>query len=269
MILYRYISFQHFKQLVENKELRFVNPLTEWEDKKEAYLFRQAQRKKGLKEICRLLDKPSNKSIISQIKHGNVVDMAHTSSYPRKIKGFILKKIKYHYSKPNDWFGIRCQSWCKERDSKEMWRNYDTDNTAVMISAELIELRKLSYKEYRVEGLEVKYRDRLLIKDEIDNSVGTNRQFYFPLIIGSKSMDYSFEKEYRLYIVPLREKIQFPEMEELVIEPLPPIIKIQINPSSLIQEVLANPNADEKFIENVRFFCENNEINFSGKSLAT
>ena len=39
MYVYRYIPFDRFKEVVEDKALYFVNPLR-WDDEKEAFLFR-------------------------------------------------------------------------------------------------------------------------------------------------------------------------------------------------------------------------------------
>lgn len=44
MEIYRYISFERFREIVENKTLYFVNPFTKWSDNKEGFLYRAAQK---------------------------------------------------------------------------------------------------------------------------------------------------------------------------------------------------------------------------------
>lgn len=53
MELYRYISFDKFKDVIENKVLMFVNPLIEWEklDQNEAYLYKAIKDNKNLKKL--------------------------------------------------------------------------------------------------------------------------------------------------------------------------------------------------------------------------
>lgn len=245
MKVYRYIPFEHFKELVEKKELRFVNPLTEWDDSREGYLFRQTKDENGLQQIKKcLLNKYCGNAIIRQIINGNVVDEIHVESHRRT----------------NDWFGIRCMSWCEKEDFNFMWQNYGDNEKAVMITAELFYLKRLKYKTYHVEGFEVNYKEVLSVYDEIDDSVNDYGRFDFPLIYKTKSEKFKCEKEYRLYIVPLDEENQ-------KIEALGNIIYVPIEPSKLITEVLVNPYADENFVKEVQQFCEDNDIKFAGQSI--
>lgn len=49
--LYRYMLFEYFMDLVQSKTLFFVNPLTEWPDSNEGFLFHAAQEEDGRRQI--------------------------------------------------------------------------------------------------------------------------------------------------------------------------------------------------------------------------
>lgn len=106
MEVYRYISFEKLKDIVENKTLYFVNPFQMWPDEKEGFLYRAAQQCEELMKINEVLEESSlKKAVIEQLLNGGL--------YKEENSLEVL-----------DWFGMRCQSWSKSKNDCEMWKAY-------------------------------------------------------------------------------------------------------------------------------------------------
>lgn len=228
MEVYRYIKYEHFKDMVETKTLHFVNPFTEWPDEKEGYLFRFA-------EMAELDERiPSSKfkdAIIEQITSGGIHDEKRE---PARL----------------DWFGMQCQSWSMAKDSTCMWKKYAYGNKAVCIAIDLCKLKSLEYLGQKVEGMPVEYKDTLSVESELKQVLGRHNELFFPLVLKTKHEEFEYEHEYRLYVVLLDKSGKRIEKANFV------KIPIFYEMSEFINYVFPHPKAGNEFINQLKGYCK-------------
>ena len=240
MEIYRYINFERFREIVENKTLYFVNPFTKWSDNKEGFLYRAAQKCVELTAIDKaLVTNSAKKEIIEQLKNGGI--------HKEENSGEIL-----------DRFGMRCQSWSKSENDPKMWNEYSYDNRAVCIAVDTSKLLSLHCGTQKVEGFDVEYKKELSIEDDLNKAIGRHNEFYFTFILKSKLLDdFKFENEYRLYLTLLDTKGHFiGENHEGVNVDINYAIEVFIN------GVYCHPNATSDFKSNVKEYCKKHALYF-------
>ncbi|MCR5700799.1 MAG: DUF2971 domain-containing protein [Lachnospiraceae bacterium] len=184
MKLYRYIPFYRFEEMCKESALSFVNPFTNWDDKKEGFLYRLA--KEDIGEI---------ESYLKNKKYGE-------QQMKQLINGGLFKGES---DCEQSWFSMRCQSWCKSENSRYMWEEYGKED-GVCIAVDSSLLCRLEYNGHKVEGFDVQYVEERNPKKEIDMLRGKCGEFYFAKVLQYKDREpYSKENEYRLYVVLLDE----------------------------------------------------------------
>lgn len=234
MELYRYISFDKFKDVIENKVLMFANPLIEWKklDKNEAYLYKAIKDNKNLEK---LKEGHIKKAIINQLKQGGMYE-----------------------NQGIDWFGMRCQSWCQEEDSLKMWNCYSEKRCAVSIAVDLSDLTNLKYADKGVEGFFVEYVEEFSIEDMLNKVVGKTGEFYYPNVLKWKQDKFSFEKEYRIYLSLLdSEGVYCGEENHRGIE-----VNIDKEITHFIKRVYCHPESPEEYRRQVKEYCREKNLVF-------
>lgn len=243
MELYRYISYELFKDMIDKKELYFVNPFKSWKDEEEGFLYRKAQEITKPKEIENSIDGSyAVKNLISkQLKNGGI--------YINKESNIVL-----------DWFGMRCQSWCQEKNSFEMWKVYSYDKCAISIAVDSAKLLQLHYGKHKVEGFKVKYEDELSFNHELKKAIGRNNEFYIASILQTKRSKFSFENEYRVYVILLDGEGRYDgEKQHDGIK-----VKIDENMSSFINGVYCHPEATDGFKKELKEYCKEHNLKLLG-----
>ena len=235
MNLYRYINLDKFHNLIRTNELCFVNPFTCWLDEKEGYLYRLAQSKDKLSKIGESIGNGKFKGILlEQLQNGCL--------YKDNAKKDVL-----------DWFGMRCQSWCYEKNSEKMWKSYIPDGQGVCIEVDSMDIRALEYNGKAPELCKVEYVETLCIKDELKKALSKTGEFYYPLILQSKLKKYSFEKEYRYYF-------SLADINDDNIDNIR--VKINKEIDLFIKTVYFPPNATKDFKNDVMQICDKLNIRF-------
>ena len=235
MCVYRYMPFKYFMDMVKSRTLRFVNPLTEWSDDKEGFLFKMARL--------------TPEDVKNEIP-------------PKKLDSILFDQIyngglDKNSTRDDDWFAMRCQSWSKDRNSAKMWQEYSNDNKSVCLKVALSSLNNLHYNGKKVETIEVKYKKNLVVKDEIRRILGNRNEIWFPLMFEPKSSYYAFENEYRLYIAMLNKDGHKQVINNVIYVP----INVPIN--MFILEVLPDPSMSVDDSNLIIEFCNKYDLKFS------
>jgi len=225
--LYRYIDYDRFKEMINDKQLAFVNPFKYWEDKKEGYLYKMAREDK-----------------YSDFFMGRGLD-----EFKKQLKsGALDKEI---IGQNMDWFRMRCICLSKNKCSFEIMKNYKF-NFGVCFEIESADLLKLKYNQHKVEGMNVEYR-KCLDKDDIKKII-RNHQFPFTQVLSLKSADYIYENEFRAYVCLLDKNGQFELSEDLI------KVNIDIPIDKFINRVFPYPNLSEKDSNELHNFCNEKGI---------
>lgn len=169
MKLYRYISFEEFVDIVQNKKLSFVYPPEAWEDTYEGFLFRAIQTTQGKERILELLPSGAKKSF---------------------VKGSLTEKTLSR---------VRYQCWSEAKDSIAMWSIYSNQKKALMICTSSETLEKLSYNDHYVGISNITYVENPSIKAEIDE-IFKKFKVFIPNIFNTKRDGFAHEKEVRAHI---------------------------------------------------------------------
>lgn len=249
MHVYRYIPFDRFKEVVEEKGLYFVNPLR-WKDKKEAFLFR-AVKDLGQKEIIEeyLKDYRYKDEIITQLKQGCLYnDNGNNECNKEEYKEEYL-----------DWFGMRCQCWCKAENSPEMWKAYSKEKQSVCIEVSLPKLLKLHYGKNKVEGFNVEYKNTLTVEEELEKSLGSHNEFYFPFVLQNKSIEYLFEDEYRLFVCLLDSDGKYIGKDD---EKKGINVNIDEDITTFISKVYCHPESPNDYKNKIKEYCNEHKLKF-------
>ncbi|WP_273850626.1 DUF2971 domain-containing protein [Guptibacillus spartinae] len=247
--IYRFISFESFVDMIMKQSLTFVHP-TLWDDPYELNLI-ESKLKKTTDSADSISTKHALETILQQI---------------------ITNKLY-------------CQSWTKINESDALWRIYNNNNTSVRIEIDLNDISKLE----NVEDLEVEYVEDL-------NEIVEKDSFYDLIKIKRKA--FSHESEIRLvthykfngtedaqeyvkdYLKLSGDSWLYKDIaiEEISTEVKRIISKLNLNLKdktfqvyyghidNFINSVMLNPFAPEWFNKTLKMFCEQNGINYLGKS---
>ena len=216
MLLYRYISYEKFLDMIQKSQLYFANPFKEWDDKKEGYIFKTTQTAKGREKI------------ISALNSFETTD---------EFKEVCMKYFK------NEIYGIRCQSWTTKGNSRRLWKDY-TNKDGVMIQSSFDKINSLKYETHSVELIKVKYRKISIYKD-IKKAIDFKKQIiYFPFFLKSKRNKFEYEQEYRAYVIQTDPKdegifVDIPNLLDFIINVTP-------NPNSDMNNINKIKNICEK-----------------------
>ena len=232
----RYVPFERFTDVVEKNALYFVNPFKHWEDQKEGFLFRFAKDIQNQDELECLVKQLNlvagkEKNIINQIIRGNIADEAGTEL---------------------DWFGMRCQSWCKSIDDLNMWTLYSKKGCDICYITDTNKLCSLCHNNSAVEGFDVIYKTELSALEVLKKSVKkSGSMFVFPAILQYKHSNFSVENEYRVYTLE-SNKGQLNGIE----------VPVDIPIDSFVEGVYCSPDSTANFRAKVKDYCNNNKLVF-------
>lgn len=260
--IYRFISFESFVDLIQKRELAFINP-TLWDDPYEGFIFAAMETETGKKRILNFLSK----------------------NFPKnQIPTLAILETFY----PN----LFAQSWTKKDESDALWRIYSHGSKALRIETSLSKIEELK----KVRAKDVIYVDKLDLHSELKGLFSNNgNTMELDKAITVKRSSFSHEKEVRLIhdieqlILPPRN----PKMEKLMplalkallekgeisrdeykngIKNLSPVHSDGIKHvpfghiENFIQSVMVHPLAPDWYAETVKDFCTKNKIKFLGKS---
>lgn len=164
-MLYRYMPYSYFKEMVEKQALTLVKPLKCWDDSYEGIIWRMVNSEKGIKMIQEWTLRYSN----------NKNEAIET----------LLSNVEY----------MRCQSWSRAGNDEKMWKEYAHDNTCVMV-----EVKREKFTSFIVEDIEYK-----VFKDTDDFLEGELQKFgdengmTLHNIFSSKKDEFEFEQETRIF----------------------------------------------------------------------
>lgn len=166
-ILYRYMSFPEFVNMVQRNELQLISPLI-WDDKYEGYLFHMIKTEEGKKRL-----------IESSKKYTNDENEAIN------VLNNVIPKV-------------RCRCWTKNCDDILMWNLYSYNKEAIMISVKRESIEKL--KNIEIVDLQYDSYD-INLEDEIEKVI-TKDGIYFLEIFKTKRKIFEYEHEVRLFSKP-------------------------------------------------------------------
>ncbi len=240
MLVYKYMDFCKFEDLVKTQSLLFVNPLTKWEDKNEGFIYRIAKTEEGRNLVREVIkEKNPNKKIADEM-----------------IKLFDDGGIKFCNNLDRtklDWFNLRCQSWClrnendeKQKDRDEyMWKNYCVGD-GVRIVVDNSKFDTLFYFEDRVRGFKIEYiaepKNNDDMKKEIGKIVDKGGATYYPRIFKYKYNSFEVEQEFRFYVQGFACK----EYAKVLID---------TGIVNFIDGIWIKPNSEKSSIDKVRELC--------------
>lgn len=256
--LYKYISFEQFIDLIENKRL-YLTRIDQWEDCYEGYYLKK------------LLDYQLNKlDISSETKMEQMKENINTE--------FELIK-KYIYA----------QSWSMSKENQEsdaMWRIYSPQKTGIRIKVKRENIKKSIYNlilktpiihnphAHAIQYKQPNYED-YNYKDNKAYFKFSSELLYF------KRKAFEHEEEYRFSVELQRENLLISTIQKnnLGINPYFRDVVDKINtekviyyevPNSYITEILLDPRAPEYFKETFYSYCKSKDLkNYSKSKLYT
>ncbi|UOR12634.1 hypothetical protein [Halobacillus amylolyticus] len=247
--IYRFISFESFVDMIMKQSLTFVHP-TLWDDPYELNLI--------------------------ESKFKKTIDSSDSISTERALETILQQIITNK---------LYCQSWTKLNESDALWRIYNNNNTSVRIEVDLNDISKLE----NVEDLEVEYVDdpiTIVEKDSFYDLIKIKRKAFaheneIRLLTHYKFNGTEDAKEHIKDYLKLSgdyESNKNSGIEEISTEVERIISKLNLNQKdktfqvyyghidNFIKSVMLNPFAPEWFNGTLRMFCEQNGINYLGKS---
>lgn len=243
-VLYKYISFSRFIEMIELERLYLTN-ITLWEDPYESYPIIKSfgDRIPGL---------------VPQIMSGNLVSAIQCST------------LKSLYA----------QSWTYDNEESDaMWRIYSQDKLGVRIAIQLKDILlnikeavfKKNSEDIIINHYKVKYREKFDVKKYM-TAGGKGTVFTDKDIYGLKRIAFEHEKEYRISCsLPINKIFKneyYHDIEKLAKElnniETPPVIHYHL-PLNILKEVLLDPRAPKSHEETFMEYC--NKRNFRQKKI--
>lgn len=238
-IIYRYIGFQRFVDLLFNKELTLVSP-SEWPDEYELYWLK-------------LLESPDG---VKQLQHyiGTFLPQQHHA----QTQNDILELCRLTYS------SAYCLCFSKEKDSEVMWNAHSDNRQCIMFAVKQESLLKLlDANNIDSTVKEVQYD---LTSTAIENSFFSQFKLYADntvlwdkddLLLKKRNI-FSYEKEVRL-IAYSHTAPKTNAGKKLLSIPIPDL-------STFIEGVLVHPSAESSYVSLIALVCSQFKLNFWGKS---
>ncbi|SEQ36525.1 DUF2971 domain-containing protein [Nitrosomonas ureae] len=267
--IYRFISFESFVDIVLKKHLTFVT-FDMWQDPYEGFVIKAMKTEQGKLDILQWLSKN------------------HTSNgLPSDVQLHLLDT----YSKT-----MHLQSWTYLSESDALWRIYSHHEKAIRIKTDTKKIEKLN----NIAFFRVDYQDMNLNR-ELKSIFTKDGKMHLHKAFAWKRDVFEHEKEIRLFThidnnyLP---KEQYPqetidaflegaknskdkdEITEADYQNFvrnlnsPPETEVDFRIKKIpfshvpefIESVMVHPNAADWYIQTVKDFCENYQINFVGKS---
>lgn len=239
MGLYRYTTFKRLQEIVLEKHLTLVKPFKYWEDTYEGAFYKAVNNPQTFNELVSLTHHRND----SNEKLANIQSLV--SRYP----------------------SIRAQSWCRSEDSIVMWNAYSNNRTAIMLKTSKTRMDEIFKDNWPSRsntdcdmalpwGNPVSYNienDSDMKKMFVDlfADISNGIQPYAPFLYKRKA--FSYEDEYRIFVT------SFDTSSDLA--------QLKVNsPQGFIEGVMVHPGASKVFVGKVRNFCNENNIEFCGKS---
>lgn len=261
MEVYKIMKLEYFKEIVEKKELFFINPFC-WTDKTEGYIHSVIKSGVELMSVKNYLEEKSClKSILTQIKNGYTENDKKIMEEKNNIENDARKDAKEVHDTSLDWFGIRCQSWSRSDDKQKMWDIYGKDAEYVCITVDVNDLIGLTYESSHSEGFFLKYvediKDYYNALDEIVEGQGT---LYFPKLFQLKDKSFLYEDEYRVWISGIIKNDQ----GDLQLVKRPNYIRVPIRKPVHIFLKYVNPSpvASDEIKKKLFQYCNSHNINY-------
>ncbi|WP_026701719.1 DUF2971 domain-containing protein [Salibacterium aidingense] len=247
--IYRFVSFESFVDMIMTQSLTFVHPSL-WDD-------------------------PYELSLIES-KFKKIIDSDDSISTERTVDTILHQIITNK---------LYCQSWTKLNESDALWRIYNNNNTSVRIEIDLNDISKLE----NVEALEVEYVDdpyELVEKESFYDLIRIKRKAFsheseIRLVTHYKFNGTEDAQEYIKDYLKLSGDSRLYkniEIEEISTEVERIVSKLNLNLKNktfqiyyghidnFIKSIMLNPFAPEWFNGTLKMFCEQNGINYLGKS---
>jgi len=249
--IYRFFSFEHFKDLIEKEALYFVTH-NDWDDKQEGLVFKAMRTKQGRQKILNTLKKLSpDLSMPIFASLGRLGNCVHA------------------------------QSWSTSEGDNVLWGVGSDKPKEVRIEVSMVNIGKLK----NVSSHEIKYADFSSFDDELKTIINASkRQVEIAPLLLRKGTGFSKEQEVRLlsHIDPeyLNRPTGFMKSALKALHKAGKINKEQLlkmdPPKSkyikfdyiddFIKSVTVSPKADTLLLEKTSKFCEKNSLSFLGKS---
>ncbi len=264
--LSRYVSFESFVHMVLKKQLAFVT-YDMWQDPYEGFVIKAMQTPEGRTDILKWFE---NRKI---------------NNLPPEICIQLLER----FSK-----AVHLQSWTKSPETDALWRIYSHNGNSIRIettrkNVEKIDSLKIFEVSYSQTNLE-----RELGKIFSNNKILINNAFLW------KREAFSHEYEVRLISNYDHEYSPVDQLPKPDIKTMIEGMKVLLSKGEITQQqyntgienilkentnkqcvkyisyahipdfiesVIVHPNASNWFVDTVKYFCENNEISFQGKSV--
>lgn len=260
--IYRILSFNFFKDLVERQALAFVT-YDSWEDPCEGYVLRELRTEEGHKRIVQALNK----------------------MYLGLTKTEVERNVQFLYMLRHT---MHMQSWTKTEEDDAMWQIYSGVGEGVQISTTLSKVANLG----GVSSVSVRYKEPDPIQDL--KSIFVGKRIECAQVFSTKRPAFSYEQEIRLLtsinmnrltkrpndwlepgilrelLAQLKDKgeVDSSGIKTVMGQVIPNWLKYISfnNVPNFIESVRVNPFATSIFVEQVQKYCEENKIPFLGKS---
>lgn len=265
--IYRFISFESFVDIVLTRQLAFVT-YDMWQDPYEGFVIKAMKTEQGRSDILQWLNKNQT-----------------SNDFPSEVRLELLNK----FSKT-----IHLQSWTRHDETDALWRIYSHNGNAIRIETDTkkiqgIEKIELLKVDYQVVDLERELKSIFLP----DGKMNVHKAFSW------KRKAFEHEKEVRLYThidnncLPDEQRSEqdtdlllkaakifkdkgeiteldynnFVKREKIRSETDFHVKQISFaHIPEFIESVMVHPTAADWYVQTVKQFCKNYQINFIGKS---
>ena len=258
--IYRFMSFESFVDMVQRKALAFMLH-DKWEDPYESFILKTMRHKEGRQEILRILREMRPKHAIENFKT-------------------LLELDPVLFS----------QSWTECPESDALWRIYSHNRMSIRVQVFTTKTFSLSQPPEHVIPNNIIYSDSISIESQLKNIIEDKKKIKIEKIFFTKRNAFSHEQEIRLSTLDytnfaLQTPFQCEVMKELYDEK--EITKKQYETfmntthikkisglkyvsykhiPNFIESLMLHPLAPDWLDETARTFCENNNLNYIGKS---
>ena len=140
-----------------------------------------------------------------------------------------------------------------------MWKAYSKEKQSVCIEVSLPKLLKLHYGKNKVEGFNVEYKNTLTVEEELEKSLGSHNEFYFPFVLQNKSIEYLFEDEYRLFVCLLDSDGKYIGKDD---EKKGINVNIDEDITTFISKVYCHPESPNDYKNKIKEYCNEHKLKF-------
>lgn len=265
--IYRFISFESFVDIVIRKQLAFVT-YDMWQDPYEGFVIKAMKTEQGRFDVLEWLKRNQT-----------------SNDMPPDVRLELLNQ----FSKT-----IHLQSWTKHAETDALWRIYSHNGNAIRIETDTKKIQRIE----KIALLQVDYRD-VNLERELKSIFLPDGKMEMHKAFSWKRKAFEHEKEVRLYThidnnyLPNEQRLEqdtdlllkaakiFKDKGEITEQVYNDFVgreKIRSETDfrikqisfahipEFIESVVVHPTAADWYVQTVKQFCENYQINFIGKS---